>query len=122
MTLHTPLDASTRGLVDRHLLATMKPSAFLINTARGGIVVQDDLKRALSSGALAGAALDVYSEEPPADAELLALETLIATPHIGGNAQEAVLAMGVAAIESLAAHFADRRPATELHQEVSYAR
>jgi D-3-phosphoglycerate dehydrogenase len=101
VTLHVPLDASTRGLLDVRALARMKPSAFLVNTARGGIVDETALKRALIDGRLAGAAFDVFSEEPPTDRELLLLPNFIGTPHIGAGTSEAVLAMGRAAIESL---------------------
>jgi len=79
----------------------MKKSAFLINTARGGIVNENDLKFALQNSLIAGAAIDVYTEEPPIDMELLSFPNLISTPHTGGNAVEAVLAMGYSAIDHL---------------------
>ena len=101
VTLHVPLDPTTRGLIGRPQMALMKPSAFLVNTARGGIVDEDALKHALADGSLAGAACDVFTEEPPADRELLRLPTFIGTPHIGGGTTEAVLAMGRAAIDGL---------------------
>ncbi len=101
VTLHVPLDASTRGLIDVQALARMKPSAFLVNTARGGIVDEAAVRRALIDGKLAGAAFDVFNEEPPTDRELLLLPNFIGTPHIGGGTTEAVLAMGRAAIEGL---------------------
>ena len=99
--LHLPLDASTRNLIDGAALGLMKPSAFLINNARGGIVDEPALKAALADRRLAGAAADVFALEPPIDLELLRLPTFIATPHIGGSTQEAVLAMGRAAIAGL---------------------
>jgi len=101
VTLHVPLDASTRGLIGAPELASMKPTAFLINTARGGIVDEDALKTALSSAQIAGAALDVFVTEPPIDRELLQLANVLATPHIGGSTEEAMLAMGRAAIAGL---------------------
>jgi len=101
VTLHLPLDASTRNLIDGAALGLMKPSAFLINNARGGIVDEPALKAALADRRLAGAAADVFALEPPIDLELLRLPTFIATPHIGGSTQEAVLAMGRAAIAGL---------------------
>ncbi|MBI2625740.1 phosphoglycerate dehydrogenase [Candidatus Parcubacteria bacterium] len=102
VTLHVPLTDLTRGFIDKRALALMKREAYLINTARGGIVEETALKDALRAGRLAGAALDVFDVEPPADRELLSLPTLFSTPHIGGSSEEAVLAMGRAAIEGLA--------------------
>ena len=101
VTLHVPLDRSTRGLIGRRELALMKPTAHLINTARGGIVDESALAQALVGGRLAGAAFDVFDEEPPTNTELLSLSNFIGTPHIGGGTSEAVLAMGRAAIEGL---------------------
>lgn len=105
VTIHTPLTPETRYLINSDTLALMKPTAFLVNTARGGIVNQSDLKMALKSGVIAGAALDTYETEPPADLEFLQLPNLFCTPHIGGNAVEAVLAMGRSAIMHLKDHF-----------------
>jgi D-3-phosphoglycerate dehydrogenase len=101
VTVHLPLDASTRGLVGARALAMMKPGALLINTARGGIVDEEALKRALMEGRLGGAACDVFAAEPPVDLELLRLPNFVGTPHIGGSTEEAVLAMGRAAIAGL---------------------
>ena len=101
VTIHVPLDASTRGLIDARALALTKPDAFLVNTARGGVVDERALKQALLERRLGGAAFDVFAVEPPADRELLMLRNFIATPHIGGGTLEAVLAMGRAAIAGL---------------------
>jgi phosphoglycerate dehydrogenase-like enzyme len=101
VTLHVPLDASTRGLIDARALGLMKPGAFLVNTARGGIVDERALKEALMQQRLGGAAFDVFDIEPPIDRELLLLPTFVGTPHIGGGTREAVLAMGRAAIKGL---------------------
>lgn len=101
VTLHVPLDASTRGLIGARALDLMKPDAFLVNTARGGIVDEQALKRALVKHRLGGAAFDVFAVEPPVDRELLRLPTFIGTPHVGGGTREAVLAMGRAAIDGV---------------------
>jgi D-3-phosphoglycerate dehydrogenase len=101
VTLHVPLNDSTRGLIDAQRLAMLKPTAVLINTARGGLVDEAALKHMLRERRLAAAAFDVFAQEPPTDQELLALPNFLATPHIGGSAQEAILAMGRAAIRGL---------------------
>ena len=101
ISVHTPLNTDTVDLINIDVLNQMKSSALLINTARGGIINEKDLKHALINGYIAGAALDVYDQEPPIDFELLKLPNLLCTPHTGGNAQEAVLAMGMSAIEHL---------------------
>ncbi len=105
ITIHTPLTDETRNLIDVSTLKKIKNSAFVINTARGGIVDEVALKEALKNGDIAGAAIDAYLEEPPGDMELLTLPNLICTPHIGGNANEAVLAMGRSAIWHLREFF-----------------
>lgn len=99
VTLHVPLVEKTHDMISTKELAKMKSSGFLINTARGGIINEPALKQALLSNIIAGAALDVFSQEPPMDNELLALPNLFCTPHIGGNAKEAIEAMGMTAIE-----------------------
>lgn len=101
ISIHTPLTQETKNLINRSVFEKMKSSAILINSARGGIVAEDDLKIALKTGQIGGAALDVYEVEPPNDLELLSLPNLICTPHIGGNAKEAVYAMGMSAIGHL---------------------
>jgi phosphoglycerate dehydrogenase-like enzyme len=104
VTLHVPLNATTRGLLDAHRLGMLKRTAILINTARGELVDEDAVKHMLLEKRLAAAAFDVFAVEPPADQELLALPNFLATPHIGGSAHEAVLAMGRAAIRGLDVH------------------
>jgi phosphoglycerate dehydrogenase-like enzyme len=101
VTVHTPLDDTTRGMINADAFRRMKRSAYFINAARGPIVVQDDLKHALKTGEIAGAAIDVFDVEPCADMELLGLPNLYCTPHTGGSAEESVLAMGRSAIGHL---------------------
>ncbi len=101
VTLHVPLDDSTRNMLSAEHLSLMKPDAILINIARGGLLDEDALKQMLMNGKLGGAALDVFAIEPPTDQELLELPNFLVTPHIGGSAYEAILAMGIAAIDGL---------------------
>jgi phosphoglycerate dehydrogenase-like enzyme len=101
VTLHVPLDDSTRNLLNADRLALMRSDAILINAARGGIVDENALKIMLKEGQLAAAAFDVFATEPPQDSELLCLPNFLATPHIGGSSEEGILAMGRAAIKGL---------------------
>ena len=79
----------------------MKNTVYILNTARGGIINETDLKYALKNNIIAGAAIDTYFDEPPTDHELLKLPNLICTPHIGGNSREAIENMGISAISHL---------------------
>lgn len=105
VTLHVPLNDSTHYMINKDKINMMKKNAYLINTARGKVVNQTDLKHALSSERIAGAALDVFEEEPPTDTELLSLPNLAISAHIGGSAIEAVHAMGNSAIKHLKEFF-----------------
>jgi D-3-phosphoglycerate dehydrogenase len=90
ITVHVPLTDETRGLIGAEAIAAMKPTAYLINAARGGVVDEMALAAALESGKLAGAALDVFEEEPVrADHPLLSLENVVAVPHLGAATKEA---------------------------------
>jgi len=101
VTVHLPRDATTVGLLDESMLGRMRSGAVLVNMARGGIIDEQALLARLDSDTLAGAALDVLSEEPPQDRRLIEHVRTLVTPHIGGSTQEAVHAMGMAAIEGL---------------------
>ena len=101
VSLHVPLDRSTKGMIGPAQLSRMRAGTFLINAARGGLVDEEALAEALEGGHLAGAACDVFQMEPDANPRLLALPTFLATPHIGGSTAEAQLAMGRAAIDGL---------------------
>lgn len=101
VTLHTPLTAQTNQFINDSVFTNMREDAFLLNTARGELIDLVALKNALLNHSIAGAALDVYDIEPPQDAEFLAIPNLICTPHIGGNSQEATIAMGQSAITHL---------------------
>jgi phosphoglycerate dehydrogenase-like enzyme len=101
VSLHLPFDDSTRNILNKEHLNLMKTSAILINHARGGLVDEEELKAMLNDGRLAAAAFDVFSIEPPEDSELLKIPNFLATPHIAGSSEEAILAMGRSAISGL---------------------
>ena len=101
VTLHLPLDLSTRNILDRNKLNFIKKDAVLINLARGGLVDEKALKTLLDNKKIAGAALDVFEVEPPVDLSISTMDNVLITPHIGGSSEEAILAMGMAAIEGL---------------------
>ena len=105
ITLHVPLTEQTKNLINKKTLSLMKETTIVINTARGGLFEQDDLKEALITKRIGGAAMDVYDQEPPKDIQLLKIPNLINTPHIGGNSNEAVKAMGYAAISNVVDFF-----------------
>lgn len=109
VTLNVPLTAETRGMIGRAELALMKPNAFLINVARGGVVDHAALVDALERKQIAGAALDVTEPEPlPRDHPLLGLENLVITPHLGSATHQTRQAMGRMAVDNLMAGLAGR--------------
>lgn len=89
ITVHTPLTEETRNLINKDTIAQMKDGVRLLNCARGGIINESDLREALSSGKVAGAAFDVFEEEPNTESPLLDLDNFIATPHLGASTVEA---------------------------------
>ena len=89
ITLHTPLTDATQSFIGRRELAKMKPSVRLINAARGGLIDEDALLQALNEGKVAGAAIDVFSREPPGESPLLTHSQVVVTPHLGGSTAEA---------------------------------
>ncbi len=110
LTLHTSLTSGpngTRGLISGRELALMKPTAQLINCARGGLIDEEALLNALNEGKIAGAALDVFSQEPVRDSEvlkqLLAHERIVATPHLGGSTEEAQVGVATDVAEQVVA-------------------
>jgi len=104
VSLHCPLTAENRNLIDRETLALMRKGAILVNTARGGLIDEQALVEALRSGQLSAAGLDTFSTEPPApDLPLRRLPGVIMTPHIGGVTSDAYRNMGVAAAKNILA-------------------
>jgi glyoxylate reductase len=103
VSLHVPLTPQTQRLIGADELRRMKPTAVLVNTARGQIVDEDALVAALRDGTIAGAALDVYEHEPEVREELLELENVVLTPHIGSATRETREAMGMLAVDALRA-------------------
>jgi phosphoglycerate dehydrogenase-like enzyme len=101
ISIHTPLTNKTKNMFDMQVFSQMKKESFLINTARGGIIDETALETALNQKFIAGAALDVYEEEPANKKSLLKLKNLICTPHTAGNSKEAVISMGMSAISHL---------------------
>lgn len=107
ITVHVPLINETRGLINRAVFAKMKPGVRIINCARGGIVDEKDLADALQDGRVAGAALDVFVDEPPPpDHPLLKMSQVIATPHLGASTDEAQLNVAIAVAEQMVDYLA----------------
>jgi len=105
VTIHLPSTPATRSLLDARRLAVMPTGSFLVNTARGDIVDDDALVRALITGQLGGAGLDVYRREPTVDTRLLGMEQVVLLPHLGSATVETREAMGLRALTNLEAFF-----------------
>jgi D-3-phosphoglycerate dehydrogenase len=118
VTLHVPLDDSTRLMIGGEQLQLMKPTAFLINTARGEIVEEQALYQALTNGWIAGAGLDVFQEEPPKFRPLIELENVVCTPHSAGLSREASYAMAMETVKKIIAFFEGKVPPHVLNPEV----
>ncbi|MER7108720.1 2-hydroxyacid dehydrogenase [Streptomyces sp. NPDC000229] len=111
VTLHVPLTDATRHILDAERLALLKPTAFVINTARGALIDQDALADALESGALAGAGIDVFDPEPPTSSlRLLKAPNVVLSPHVAGVTRETVVRIALAAVQNVADHLAGRPP------------
>jgi D-3-phosphoglycerate dehydrogenase (EC 1.1.1.95) len=101
ITVHTPLTKETRNIIDAEEFALMKSNARIINCARGGIINEEALADALNSNKIAGAAIDVFVNEPPFDSPLIDCKTLIATPHLGASTEEAQINVAVSVAEEV---------------------
>jgi lactate dehydrogenase-like 2-hydroxyacid dehydrogenase len=105
VSLHCPATPDTRHLMNSVRLAKMKPSAYLINTARGDVVDEGALVEALRKGWIAGAGLDVYEREPQVTPALLSMENVVLLPHLGSATEETRVAMGMRALDNLRLYF-----------------
>lgn len=114
VSVHTPATPATRHLVNRERLSLMKPSAVLINTARGDVVDEAALADALRARTIAAAGLDVYEREPVVTAELLALENVVLLPHLGSATESTRTAMGMMAVENLERFFSTGKAPDEI--------
>ena len=101
VTIHMPKTPETTGMISDDQLKLMKRSAFIVNVARGGLIDEDALYRALVDGEIAGAGLDVFVQEPPTDSPLLSLPNVIVTPHLGASTDEAQEKAGVSVAKSV---------------------
>jgi len=104
ITVHTPMTKETRGLINAAAFTLMKKGVYIVNCARGGIVSEQDLYDALVSGKVAGAALDVFEEEPTKNLALLSLDNVICTPHLGASTDEAQINVAIAIAEQIVAY------------------
>jgi D-3-phosphoglycerate dehydrogenase / 2-oxoglutarate reductase len=104
ITIHTPRTEETKNMINKSTIAKMKKGAMVINCARGGIVNEEDLCEALSSGQLGGAALDVFSKEPPGEIKLMGLPNFVCTPHLGASTVEAQENVAVDIAEQVVAY------------------
>jgi len=101
ISLHVPLLPQTKGMIGDAQFESMKDTAFLINTARGGVVDEKALLKALNEGKIAGAALDVFENEPPLDWSLVKHPKLVATPHLASSTKEAQVRVGKLTAEKI---------------------
>ena len=118
LSLHVPFTPETRHAIAASEFALMKPTAFLINAARGPIVNEEDLVSALRGGRLAGAGLDVFENEPQVHPALLTMENVTLLPHIGSATAETRLRMALLACENLLAGLRGQRPPNLLNPQV----
>ena len=118
VSIHVPLTAETRHLINADALARMKPSAYLINTARGPVVDEVALAEALTNGSIAGAGLDVYEREPEVHQGLLGLDNVVLLPHLGSATVATRAAMSRVAATNLVAALSGERPPNLVNPEV----
>lgn len=118
ISIHVPLIPPTRNLIGERELGLMKKGAYLVSISRGGIVNEDALYRALKEGKIKGAALDVFSQEPPKESPLLTLENVILSPHMAGYTYEALRDTGMICVRSIIDVFEGRKPQFVVNPEI----
>jgi D-3-phosphoglycerate dehydrogenase / 2-oxoglutarate reductase len=118
LSLHLPLMDETRGFINKERLALMKPTAILVNTARGAIIDEAALADALAAGTIYGAGLDVYAAEPPTDSPLLNCPRTVTLPHVSSNTPGALLAMGNGVTDAIIAVLNGKKPEFLINPEV----
>lgn len=101
LTIHAPRSAETEGLIDREALAKMKPTARIINVARGGILDEEALAAAIADGTIAGAAIDVFAAEPTTESPLFDFPQVVVTPHLGASTHEAQQRAGASVVDAV---------------------
>jgi D-3-phosphoglycerate dehydrogenase / 2-oxoglutarate reductase len=115
ITLHCPVNDKTRGIINADRIQMMKPSARIINVARGGLIDEQALFEALKAGSIAGAALDVFETEPPGESPLLGLDNTVFTPHLGASTDEAQTAAGTELATQIAIYLQSGEPINALN-------
>jgi len=118
ISIHAPLTPENKGMIDEKALKTMKPTAILINAARGGIVNEADLYEGLKNNVIAGAGIDVFEKEPPGDSSLLELDNVVLTPHTAAFTFEGMNNMSVGVVEQLIEYFQGNKPQFIVNSEV----
>ena len=118
LSIHVPSTPETTGLINSETLSLMKPSAFIINTARGEIIREAELVKALAEKKIAGAGLDVFEHEPKIHPGLLKMDNVVILPHIGSASMETRTKMGLIAAENLISFFKGQMPPNCLNPEI----
>lgn len=118
VSLHLPLTTENKWMINEKKLRTMKPTALLINAARGGIVNEDDLYNALKNNVIAGAGIDVFENEPPTNSPLLELDNVVLTPHTAAFTHDALNNMSVGVVDQLIEYAKGNKPTYTVNPEV----
>lgn len=118
LTIHAVLTDETKGMIGEKELGKMKKTAFIVNCARGGIINESALYQALKDGKIAGAALDVFENEPPINSPLLTLPNVVFTPHLGASTEEAQQRAGITIAEQVTKAFKGEKPEFIVNKEV----